>query len=341
VTEAAESLRRAAWAGVLFLVVLAAGTIAFVVVDDERLFEAFYRTVITVSTAGLVAAPVGTAARVLTAVLVVGGVAIFLYVFGLLIELTVSGTVTGALQERRLRRRVEGLDGHYVVAGYGRMGRRVAGEFRAAGVPYVVMDVDPARAAEAREEGHLALAGSASEDGDLAAAGLERAQGLVACAGDDADNVYVILTARQLRPNLMIVARASDEEATKKLARAGADRVVSPYATAGKEMARLMLRPQVAAFLDVFAAGDRPTFRLEEIELPEGCDQIGRSIRELNIRETTGAMIIAHRREGGSFDTRPDPDTPLAARDVLIGVGSPDEIQALEDLFRPRAPVAG
>lgn len=137
----------------------------------------------------------------------------------------------------------------------------------------------------------------------------------------------------------MIVARASDDDAAKKLLRAGASRVVLSYATAGKEIATMILRPHVAAFLDVFQT-DAPSFRLEEIEVASSCSSCGRTIRELDVRERTGAMIIAHRRKTGAFTTRPDPDTRFKAGDVVIGVGTADEISALEDLFGPREAVA-
>lgn len=340
VRESAITLRQAKNALIAFLLVLAGGTACFYFISGEGLFEAFYRTIITISTAGLVGAPQGTDERILTVVLIIWGVAIFLYVFGLVIELAVRGTISGALQERKDYRRVDRLKGHYIVCGYGRMGRSVAEQFRRAGVGYVVLDSDAETTTEAREDEHLALVGNASEDEALERAGIERAGGLVAAVGSDAENVYIVLTARQLRPELPIVARASDDDAAKKVLRAGADRVVSPYSTAGRAMATMVLHPHVASFLDVFASADAPSFQLEEIEVTLVCGQAGKSIRELNVRETTGAMIIAHKQRGGEFDTRPNPNTPLEAGDVLIGVGTPEEIRALEDLFGPREALA-
>jgi len=331
--ERLDSLRRAAYAAAAFVVVVVAGTVGFVVVDGESFLEALYRTLITISTAGLVVVPESAGAKAITAVLVVLGVAIFLYVFGLVIELIVSGTLSGAWQERRIRRRVEQLEGHYLVCGYGRMGRSVASEFRAAGAKYVVIDIDPAVVAAATEDGHLALEGSAARDEVLDAAGIGSAVGLVAAAGTDADNLYVVVNAREHRPDLLIVARASDEDAARNLRRGGANKTISPFSIAGKEMATMVLRPQVAAFLDVFTAAGGPSFRLEQIEVSSTCRGSGRTLGELDIRERTGAVVIAHKPLDGEVNTKPGPDTRFEEGDVLIGVGIADEIRALEELF--------
>jgi len=183
--------------------------------------------------------------------------------------------------------------------------------------------------------------GDATRDENLRKAGLERARGLVAASDSDADNLYIVLSARSERPDLTIVARASGADAERKLVLAGADRVVLPYAAAGRVMANLVLKPQVTAFLDAVTTATGPDLQLAEIEVRETCAAAGRTIRELRIRHETGAIVIALRKPDGSFDTTPEPDTPIEVGDVLIGVGSPDEISALEDLFAPRETVAG
>lgn len=323
-----------------FVAVQAVGTVGFALIVDESALDAFYRTVVTVSTVGLDTLPQTAGAKLFSIVLIVAGVALFLYVIGLVIELIVSGVVTGAWLERRTRRRVEGLDGHYVICGYGRVGQRVAEEFRAAGVDYVVVDESPLAAAEAREHGAVVIEGSATDDEVLERAGIARARGLVACVDSDAENLYIVLSARELRPDLLIVARASSEDAGTKLRRGGADRVVSPYFIAGRELATLVLKPQVSAFLEVITGAGSPEFRLEQIEVTAASGRTGKTIRELRIRQETGAMIVAHKPRGGGFDTRPGPDTLLEEGDIMVGVGTPDEIRALEDMFRPREAVA-
>lgn len=334
-------LRQAATATAAFALLLIVGTVGFALILGESLFDALYRTIITVYTAGLVSAPQSVGGKLFTIVLVVWGVAIFLYVFALITELAVSGTIEGAWQVRRVRKRVDRLHDHYIICGYGRVGRRVGLEFRQAGVAYVVVDFSQDALAAARERGDLVIEGSGTRDEHLIAAGIERAKGLVASSDSDVDNVYIVLSARALRPDLLIVARAASEDAAAKLLRAGADRVVQPYSTAGQEMAKLVLKPEVAAFLEIVSSHGGPGLRFEEIEVTANCGHCGRSIRDLRIRATTGALVVGLRHPDGGFEVTPDPDLPLRPGDVLIAMGTESELRALEELFSSHDAVAG
>jgi voltage-gated potassium channel len=281
-------------------------------------------------------APDDTAAKVFTLILVIGGVAVFLYVFALLIELAVSGSLGGALVRRRTARRVDRLEGHYIICGYGRVGRRIAREFREAGLEYVVVDFSPDAIKAARERGDLVIEGSGTDASSLGEASLATARGLVASSDSDVDNLYVTLSARAARPDLLIVARAANEDAAEKLRLAGADRVVQPYATAGLEMAKLVARPQVAAFLDIVTSAGGPDLSMEEIEITPAGATAGHSIRDLRIRHETGALVIAVQKADGRFDATPSPDTALEVGDVVIAVGTAGELQQLEELFAER-----
>lgn len=334
------SPRRVGYAAGALAVVVAGGTVGFRESLHETWVQAFYRAVVTASLAGLDTVPRNDSARAISIVMVLAGLTIFAYVASILVEGIAQGVFTGALAERRRRRAMERLDEHYIICGYGRVGRRVAAEFQHDEVPFVVLDFSPDAIEAAREANVLFIEGSGIEDKDLQAAGLERARGLVASSDSDADNLYITLSARAARPNLLIVARASDEDAAKKLKLAGADRVVQPYSTAGKEMAKLVLRPQVAAFLDIVSTSGGPELLFEEIEVTETCEQAGKSIAELRIREATGTMIVALRKRDGSFDTTPTPDATLDVGDVMIAAGTPDELRRLEELFAPREAVA-
>ena len=335
------SVRHLAYVAVTMLAIHAAGVAGFMVILDDGFVDALYRTVVLISTVGLDTIPATAGAKVFSVFVIFAGVALFLYVVGLVVQLIVSGVVSGTWQERRERRSVDNLEGHYLICGYGRVGRRVADEFRAAGVPFVAIDESPGAAAVARERGDRVIESTATDDDVLRRAGIERARGLVACVGTDAENLYIVLSARELSGSLLIVARASDEDAATKLRRGGADRVVTPYAIAGRELATLVLKPQVSAFLEVITSGSgSPEIRLEQLDVTAACGRAGRSLRELRIREETGATVIAHRRPGLGFDTRPDPDLRLEEGDVLIGVGTPDAIRALEELFSPREAIA-
>jgi voltage-gated potassium channel len=326
---------------VAVVVTLIAGTIAFHDTLHEAWLQSFYRSVVTVTLTGLDSTPSTDSARIVSLVLVVAGVTLIGYAGAVIFESIAGGVLTGALAERRRERKIEHLRHHFIICGYGRVGRRVAEEFRAANVAYVVLDFHEDGVAAAHEDGALLVEGDATHDENLLRAGLERAQGLVAAADSDADNLYIVLSARSVRSDLTIVARASDPGAERKLSLAGADRVVLPYTTAGKVMANLVLKPQVTAFLDAVTTAAGPDLELAEIEVRQTCGAAGRTIRELRIRHETGAIVIALRKADGSFDTTPEPDTPIEVGDVLIGVGSPDEIRALEDLFAPRETVAG
>jgi voltage-gated potassium channel len=320
---------------------LAGGTIAFRETLHESWFQSFYRAVVTVTLTGLDTVPAGNGPRIVSLVLVGVGLTIIGYAGAVIVEAVAGGVISGALAERRRERTIEHLHDHVIICGYGRVGRRVAEEFRATDARYVVLDFHEDAVAAAQEDGVLLIEGDATNDENLRRAGLERARGLVAASDSDADNLYVVLSARSVRPDLTIVARASGADAEKKLVLAGADRIVLPYTTAGRVMANLVLKPQVTAFLDVVTTATGPDLQLAEIEVRQTCAAAGRTIRELRIRHETGAIVISLRKPDGSFDTTPEPDTPIEVGDVLIGVGSPDEIRALEDLFAPSETVAG
>ena len=334
------SARRMAYAVAALVAVLTGGTIAFHESLDESWMQSVYRTVVTISLAGLDTVPRNDFARGVSIVLVLAGLTIFAYIATILVEGIARGVFTGAIAERRRRRTIERVSDHYIICGYGRVGRRIAAEFREEGVQFVVLDFSAEALEHAREANVLFVDGSGTEDEDLREAGLERATGLVASSDSDSDNLYITLSARSARPDLLIVARASDEDAAKKLRLAGADRVVQPYSTAGREMAKLVLRPQVAAFLDIVSTSGGPELLFEEIEVKETCPEAGKTIRELRIRVETGAMIVALRKKDGTFDTTPTPDAKLEAGDVMIAAGTPDELQRLEELFAPSEALA-
>ena len=325
----------AAAAGLLLI-----GTIGFKLILDESWLNSFYRTVVTATLNGLDSPPAGAGGRLWTVLIVLGGVTIFAYVGAAVVEAITGGVLTGAIADRRRWKAIDQLRNHFIICGYGRVGRRVAQEFRAAEVPYVVLDYSADALNAARELGDLYIEGNGTEDEDLEKAGLERARGLVASSDSDSDNLYITLSARSKRPELTIVSRGSDEDAEKKLRLAGADRVVTPYSTAGKLMANLVLKPQVTAFLDVVTTAEGDDFLLEELEVKESCLHAGQTIRDLRVRDETGAIIVAIRKRDGTFDTTPSPDELIEVGDVLIGVGTPEEIQKLEDFFAPREAVA-
>jgi voltage-gated potassium channel len=320
-------------------VTLVGGTIGFRETLGEPWFQALYRAVVTATLAGLDTVPSNNGARIVSMILVFCGLTIIAYAGAVIVEAIAGGVFTGVLAERRKERTIERLGDHFIICGYGRVGRQVADEFRAAGASYVVLDFSPHAVAAAKEHGDLLIEGDATEDEDLRRAGIERAAGIVIASDDDADNLYITLSARSVRTDLQIVARASDEDAEKKLKLAGADRVVMPYTAAGRTMANLVLKPQVTAFLDAVTTAAGPDLHMASIEVDPSCANAGKSIREIRVRHRTGAIVVALRKRDGTFDTTPEPDAVIEPGDVIVGVGTTEELRALEDLFALREAV--
>jgi voltage-gated potassium channel len=326
-------LRQIVLLGVGVAATIAGGTIGFHQILHESWFQSFYRSIITASLTGLDTVPPSDAARALSIAMAVCGLTIIGYAGAVIVEAISGGVLTGAIAERRRQRTIESLRDHFIICGYGRVGRRVAEEMRASGARYVVVDRSEDAVDAAHEHGDLLIEGDATHDDQLEKAGLGRARGLVVASDDDADNLYITLSARAARPDLQIVARASDEDARKKLELAGADRVVMPYTAAGRTMANLVLKPQVSDFLETVATSTGPDLHLAEIEIDARCPSAGKSIRDLRIRHETGAIIVALRKKDGTFDTTPEPEARLDPGDVIVGVGTSDELRKLEDLF--------
>ena len=324
-----------------FFVALGLGTLAFKLVGHETLFASFYRATVTISLTGIDSRPPHIGAQIVTVLVILAGMAIYGYLASAIVELIAHGVLTGVLSERRKNRVIRGLREHYIICGYGRVGRRVGREFREAGAAYIVLDFTPESQHYAKEDRVPYVEGTGTRDEDLEGVGLDHAKGLVASSDSDVDNLYIVVSARAARPDLFIVARASTEDAARKMWRAGADRVVQPYTAAGQEMAKLVLRPQVAAFLDIVTSAGGPDLQMEELEVSDACESAGKTIRELRVSHETGALIVAIRKPDGSFDTTPSPDAALETGDVMIAVGTGAELKALEEMFKPREAVAG
>jgi voltage-gated potassium channel len=334
-------LRQVARLSAAIVLTLIGGTIAFHETLPETWLQSFYRSVVTATLAGLDTVPRTDGARVVSIVMVLCGLTIIAYAGAVIVEAIAGGVFTGVLAERRRERTIERLYDHYIICGYGRVGRQVAQEFQASKAQYVVLDFRDDAVAAAREHDDLLIEGDATEDEDLRRAGIERARGLVVASDNDADNLYIALSARSIRPDLQIVARASDADAEKKLLLAGADRVVMPYTAAGRTMANLVLKPQVTAFLDAVTTATGPDLHLAEIEVDETCENAGKTIRDIRVRHETGAIIVALRKKDGTFDTTPEPSAVIEPGDVIVGVGTTEELRRLEDLFARRESVVG
>jgi voltage-gated potassium channel len=323
-------LRRLAWLSLAIVALIALGTLGFVVTEGVSAWLAFRWTLDTVATVGSIPPPHDTAGQALVVVLIVLGVGTLFYALVTATEFFVSGHATGLLYGRRQQRMIDSLSDHYLICGFGRVGRQVARDLRAANARYVVIDENPdnRELAEAVGVGARFIEGSPSDDQVLRSAGIERARAVVACVDSDAENIFITLTARELRDDIAIVARAAVEDSEKKLKRAGADRVISPYKASGAEMARLALHPQVTGVVDV-----APEYRMEEIEVTAGCAGEGKTVGDVR----GGSFIVAMRRADGAFAAQPPGETVLGAGDVIVAMGTPRTMERLEHLFEPAA----
>jgi voltage-gated potassium channel len=318
--------RRLRLALALLATVFVVGTVGYVVLGFSWL-DAAYQTVTTVATVGFrEVEPLDDAGQIFTILLILVGVGTALYTFSVVLEMLLEGHLSQLFGRRRMERQIAAMHGHVIVCGWGRVGRAIGEELRAAGSEMVAIDVDVNRVAQ---DDIAAVVGDATEDRVLEHAGLSRARALIAALSTDAGNLFVTLSARSLRPDLFIVARARVEETEEKLRRAGADRVVNPQSIGGARIAAFVLQPNVTEFLDVVMHDRGLQFRLEEILVPAQSSVAGQSIRDAHLRDRTGALVLALRGEDGQFATNPPPDTTIEPGQVLIAIGTPAELDAL------------
>ena len=316
--------------GVLLFIV---STVGYMWIEGFPFLDAVYMTIITLSTVGFGEVyPLSPHGRIFTMGVIVVGVGVATYLFTSLADYIVAGELAGTLKQRRMMQRVNKLREHYIVCGYGRMGMQVAAELHELGLPLVVVDKDPHVGELCDRHNIPYVIGDATEDETLYQAGITRARGLVSVLNSDADNVFVVLSARTLNPELMIVARATSEDAEKKLMKAGADRVVSPYSMAGYRIVSLLLRPNVVHFLDTALRSRDLELWLEEIEIAENSPLVGKTLEEAAIRSRTGANILAIIRPTEHRLVDWSPSLRLQSGDILIVLGRQEQIAALAEL---------
>lgn len=315
----------------LLALVISIGTAGYTVIEGWSAWDAFYMTVISVTTVGYREVhELSHAGQVFTSLLLIGGVGTAFYAFTLVAAGIIESRLQPRLAERRRIRMIDELNDHFLLCGAGRIGRIIADEFRRQRVPFVVIDRNPDAVQEVMTRGDLAVVGDASREDVLARLHIERARGLIAALGSDAENVYTILSARGLRPDLFVIARADSEDAERKLLRAGANRVVSPYLIGAAQMAQTALRPAVVDFVQLATSSENLELAMEQISLGDDSQLAGRSIVEANLRQRFGVIVVGIRRRDGKMDFNPSPDAVMRAGDQLVVLGPPEQLKGLE-----------
>jgi voltage-gated potassium channel len=303
------------------------GTAGYRWIEGWSWFDSFYVAVITLTSIGYGDRhSFSVAGRVLTLALALGGISTVAIAATELLSTVITGELRDFWGKRRMRKRIDALDRHVIVCGYGHIGQHVCADLLGGGVPVVVIDREDAPLAAARDAGALPLLGDATADAILSRAGIARARALVAVAGTDADNVLITMTARLLSPLLAIVARAEDEEMLPKLLRAGATRTVSPYAIAGGRMAQAVLRPAVLDLIEDATRNGHTDLQMDEQLVRPGSPLDGKTVGASGLRSRLGLILVAIKRRDGQLAFNPEDDAPVAAGDTLITLGSREEL---------------
>lgn len=316
----------------LLLLLLAGGTLGYVLLESMTVVDGLYMTIITLTTVGFgEVRPLSEGGRIFTMGLILLGVSTLAWAIRNAAEVVIGQQLWLSVRKRRMEDTLKSLNNHYIVCGYGRMGRQIVRDLRARDEPFVVVDMAPKIADELLEERIQHVTGDATRDEVLYEAGIERACGLVAALDTDADNVLAVLTARGLNPQLTIVARTATEEAESKLRRAGADRVVSPYIIGGHRLALGLLRPTVHDFLNhIFHFGVDVNMDVGQVYIGQNSHLAGQTLAGCDLRRVWNLNVLAIQRPDGEFITSPDPNHTLMAGETLIVIGPRDAIYELE-----------
>lgn len=323
--------RRFALSLVVLATLIVSGTLGYAWLEGWDAAEALYMTVITVATVGFGEVhPLSAGGRIYTMALILLSTGVMVYATASLTALILEGELFGLLKRKRMNNLIRALSGHYVVCGDSRIGQHILEELGRIDQPFVVVEREPEKVDALLARNILAIAGDATTDASLLEAGIERAKGLAATLSTDADNLFVVLTARRLNPDLRIISKALDEGSRDKLKQVGADGVVMPQAIGGMRIASELLRPNVVSFLDIMMRGKDQAIRVDEIRIRDGFGAIGMSLADSGLATTEGVSLIALSRGDEPYRFTPDRDTRLQAGDLLIMLGNTRTIRELE-----------
>ena len=334
-TQQPYPFRRFSASIISVVLLIVTGTVGYMYLEHMNPLDALYMTVITVATVGFSEVrPLDDVGKIFTMILIVGGTGIFFFTLTNVAIFFVSGEWMKHWEQQRNQRMLRKLNNHFIVCGYGRLGSHVAEEFRLKSIPFVVIDNTIDQVLRARDEDFLAIKGNAADESVLIDAGLQRAKGLIAAAGNDAENVFIVLTARNLKPSLHIVAKADCEESENKLLRAGAQKVVMLYRSAGKRMANILIEPELEEYLDELSDAGNPKLRIVQIIVSEKSSIVGKSFQEVDLYNNHRINVVGYKLPGGELHTTPRPAEIIQKNGTIIAIGQSSDLERLNHLAK-------
>jgi voltage-gated potassium channel len=310
--------------------IIAFGTIGYYLIENMTLFEAFYMTIITLSTVGFSEViPLSQAGRAITVFIIVLGISVGAYTIGMLVRALVEGELVKIFGRRKVQKQVSGLKNHFIICGFGRIGRIICSELDADNIDFVVIEQDPSVIEHIEARKYLYLEMDATAEEALMQAGVMKAKGIVTAVNSDANNVFITMTAKSLRPDVFVLARASEEKNEPKLLRAGANRVVSPYLIGGRRIAQMLKRPTVVDFVDIAMMGSHLGLMMEEAKIGEKSSLIGKNLIDSHLRKDYGVIIVAIKKQSGDMVFNPTPAEKLDAGDVIVVIGKKEDMKRM------------
>ena len=310
--------------------IIAFGTVGYYLIENMTLFEAFYMTIITLSTVGFSEViPLSQAGRAITVVIIVLGISVGAYTIGMLVRALVEGELVKIFGRRKVQKQVSGLKNHFIICGFGRIGRIICSELDADNIDFVVIEQDPSVIEHIEARKYLYLEMDATTEEALMQAGVMKAKGIVTAVNSDANNVFITMTAKSLRPDVFVLARASEEKNEPKLLRAGANRVVSPYLIGGRRIAQMLKRPTVVDFVDIAMMGSHLGLMMEEAKIGEKSSLIGKNLIDSHLRKDYGVIIVAIKKQSGDMVFNPTPAEKLDAGDVIVVIGKKEDMKRM------------
>ncbi|MEK7271377.1 MAG: potassium channel protein [Nitrospirota bacterium] len=317
---------------IVIIFVISFGTIGYSIIERWNPFDSLYMTIITLTTVGYGEVhPLSKAGKFFTIILILSGVGAMLYALGIGAKTLIEGELREILGRKKVSKIIEGIRNHYIICGYGRMGKIISKEMSSHGAHFVVIEKS-AEVLAIVDKDILAIQGDSTQDAILKGAGIEKAQGLISVLSSDADNLYVVLSARGLNPKLRIAARASEEGVEQKLIRAGADNVISPYHIGALRIAHTMLKPAVVDFIEFATKKGNIELQMEEIKVKEDSHIMGLSLDECGMRKELGIIIVAIKRASGEMEFNPTSASIIKQGDTLIAMGEVSQLKKLEQL---------